>query len=165
VRQDGISVVVDLLLFCTLLSAGSVAVLLLTGEREFPRPPREETESILNAALFSAADGVGYNLMGYRKDLSGKTWAEVISEAVFLCSEGEDTGRLLLENLRPALGRHLAVISGNLGVLMKIECRESGFSLLVGEEGEVPITSASVVLTMPQNPRLTVEIEVETWWR
>jgi len=165
VRDSGVSVVVDLLLFCALLSAGAAAILLSAGGREPMRSHREEAESFLSATLFSAADGVGYSFMGYRKDLSGKIWAELISEAVFLCSEGKETGKLLLENLRPALGRHMAAISGNFNALMRIECPESGFSLRVGEEGEELAASASVTLTVPQSPELKVRVVVELWWR
>ena len=164
-RNSGISVVVDLLLFCALLSVGATAILLSAGGREPSYPAREEAESILSATLFSAADDVGYSLVGYRKNLAGKTWAELVSEAVFLHSEGEETGRMLLENLKPALERHLTGLSGNLNALMRIECPESGFSLRVGEGGRELAASASTTIAVAQNSELKVKVVVELWWR
>jgi len=164
-KTEGSSTLVDLLFFCTLISIASSGIVLAYREDAQTNCTEGLAKNLLFALLFSTADDVGYRLGGYEKNISGKTWGEVITDSVFLYFHQQEAGKILAENVRARLDRKIREFdTGGFRASVKITSPElPTLSISAGENSGLLLDSAAVWLACPGGSDLKAEVRVEIW--
>ncbi|MEM2250650.1 MAG: hypothetical protein QW626_00895 [Candidatus Hadarchaeales archaeon] len=159
----GNSTLIDLLVFYVLISTGITLLISANAMDARDRHIDDLAHSILNSLLFSTAgDEIGYQIEGYSKNLSGKSWAEIITESAFLYIHEPEIGRKLAENLQMALDRKItSLYTRGFLVALDITSTEIGFSLHAGENIDRPATVVSATLFCPMDEKISLKVEVK----
>lgn len=158
----GNSTLIDLLIFYTLTSMG-ITLLASTNVIDVrDRRAYDLAHSILNSVLFSTTgDEIGYQIQGYDKRISGKSWAEAVTESAFLYVHEPEVGKKLVENLRIALDRKIKSFSSRGFIIaLDMTSTELGFSVHAGENVKEPAAVASALLFSSFDTKICLKVEV-----